>query len=154
MPQPADACQLGLDVGCGDDGAIGEVTEVELHRRLKAPLERHVVDRDRRLLVAERFVHRRVKVVRRVEVGAVVGGQPHELHRPALAVGQVFALQAGKKTRDLLDRIAMGEVLDPRRERRWVAQHVVLEKDRQVDEAARHRTAPPPQAGISRFADT
>jgi hypothetical protein len=101
----ADARQLGLHIGGGDHVAVGEVAEVQLHPGLEAPVQRHLVDGDRALLVAQRLVHRAVEVVRRVQVRAVVGGQLHQLHRPAFAVGQVLLLQAGEEGRDLLEGV-------------------------------------------------
>ena len=138
LERVADALELGLDVGRGDHVAVGEVAEVELHAGLEAPFERHLVDRDRGLLLAQRLVHRRMEVVRRVQVRAVVGRQLHHLHRPALAVGQVLLLQAGEERLDLREGVLVREVLDLRREGRRVAQHVVFEVDRQVDESAGH----------------
>jgi hypothetical protein len=40
----ADALELGFDVGGGRHIAVGELPEIELHRRLQAPFERHLVD--------------------------------------------------------------------------------------------------------------
>ncbi|MCY1378262.1 hypothetical protein D9M69_658790 [compost metagenome] len=100
------------------------------------------MDGDGRLLLAQCLVHRRVEVIRRIEVRAVVRGQLHQLHGPAFAVGQVFFLQAGKEGLDLLEGVLVREVLDLRREGRRIGQHVVFEKDRQVDELAWHGEAP------------
>jgi hypothetical protein len=36
-----------------------------------------------------------------------VGGQLHQLHRPAFAVGQVLLLQAGEEGRDLLEGVGV-----------------------------------------------
>jgi hypothetical protein len=52
----ADARQLGLDIGGGDHVAVGEVAEVQLHPGLEAPVQRHLVDGDRALFVAQRLV--------------------------------------------------------------------------------------------------
>jgi len=134
----ADALELGFDVGGADHVAIGEVAEVELHAPLEAPFERHLVDGDGALFLAQRFVHSRMKVVRRVEVSAVVSGQLHQLHRPAFSVGQILFLQAGEERRDLLESVVVAEVLNLRRKGRRIGQHVVLEVDRQVDELAGH----------------
>ena len=88
----ADALELLLDVGGRHHVAVGEVPEVELHRGLQAPFQRHLVDGDGALAA----VHRRRVVVGRVEVSAVVGGDPHPLDRPAFSVGQVVDGRAGK----------------------------------------------------------
>jgi hypothetical protein len=68
-----------------DDVAVGHVAEVELHARAEAPFQRHLVDGDR----AFAAVHRRMVVIGRVEMGAVVGGDLQALHRPAFAAGQI-----------------------------------------------------------------
>jgi hypothetical protein len=130
----ADALQLGLDLGRGDDVAVGLVAEVELDAGLEAPFERHLVDGDGALAL----VHGRMEVIGRVEMRAVVGGQADVLDRPALAVGQVLLLQAGKEAGDLAGRLLMLVIADLGRKRRRIGHHVVLEIDRQIDEAARH----------------
>jgi hypothetical protein len=118
--------------------AIGKVAEVQLHARLEAPLQRDLVDRDGPLLLPELAVHGGVEVVRRIEVRSVVRRQLHRLHGPALAIGQVLALQAGEERLHLRERGVVREVLDLRRERRRIRNHVVLQVDRKVDEVARH----------------
>src|SRR5205823_240493 len=84
----ADALQLGLDVLRGDDVAVAPRSKVELHARLKAPFERHLVDGDRALA----SVHRRGEVIGRVEVRAVVGHEADPLDRPALGAAQAEAM--------------------------------------------------------------
>ena len=69
---------------------------------------------------------------------AVVRRQAHELHRPALAIGQVAFLQAGEEGLDLGEGVLVGEVLDLRREGRRIRHHVVLQVDGQVDELPWH----------------
>ena len=78
------------------------------------------MDGDGTLLVSQRLVHGAVKVVGRVQMGAVMGRQIHQLHRPAFAIGQVFLFQAGKKRLNLLESVFVGEVLDLWRESRRV----------------------------------
>ena len=91
----ANALEFCLDVGRGDHIAVGKVAEVQLHAGLEAPVQRHGVDGHRLALAAgQRRVHGAVEVVGRIQVGAVVGGQLHQLHRPAFAIGQVFLAQA------------------------------------------------------------
>ena len=75
---------------------------------------------------------------RRIEMGSIVRRQAHPLDSPALAIGQVLLLQAGEKRGDLLVGVFVGEVLDLGHHRRRIAQHVVLEVDRQIDELAGH----------------
>ena len=69
----ADALQLRFDVLGGGDVAVREVAEVELHAGLEAPFERHLVDGDRR--ASRPSSSRRMEVIGRVQVGAVVGRQ-------------------------------------------------------------------------------
>jgi hypothetical protein len=127
-----------FDVGRRDHVAVVEVAEVQLHGRLEAPFQRHLVDRDRALLLPQLAVHRGVEVVGRIEVRAVVRGQRHALHGPAFAIGQVALAQAGEEGRDLPHRVLVREVFDLRREGGRVRHHVVLEVDGEVDELPCH----------------
>src|SRR3954451_17412338 len=86
------------------------LTEVELHAGLEAPVERHLVDRDRALAA----VHRGSEVPGRVEVRAVVGGQAYPLESPALAVREVLLAQAGEERGQVRGRLLVVEVLDLR----------------------------------------
>ena len=61
---------------------------------------------------AQGLVLGRVEVVGRVEVRAVVRRRAAPAPRPALAVGQVFLLQAGKEGRDLREGVLVAEILD------------------------------------------
>jgi hypothetical protein len=47
----ADALELGLHLGGGHHVTVGQMAEVELHARLEAPFQRHLVDGDGRLLL-------------------------------------------------------------------------------------------------------
>ncbi len=78
-----DARELGLHVACGRDIAVGEVPKVELDSALEAPVERHLVDRDRSLAA----VHGRGEMPGRVEMGGVVRRQLDPLDRPTFALG-------------------------------------------------------------------
>src|SRR3989441_6914689 len=130
----ADALQLRLHVLRRHDVAVGPRAEVELHAGLKAPLERHLVDRDRALAA----VHRRGEVIRRVEVRAVVGHEADPLDRPALGVGQLRFLQPREEGRDVLRGVAVAEVLDLRAVARRIGDHVVLDGHRQIDDRSGH----------------
>ena len=77
-------------------------------------------------------------MIGRVEMGAVVGREIDVLDRPALAVRQVFLLEAGEETRDLAGRVLVLVILDLGPERRGIGNDVVLEIDRQIDEATLH----------------
>src|SRR5437588_1058453 len=130
----ADALQLGLDVLRGDDVAVAPRSEVELHARLKAPVERHLVDGDRALTT----VRRRGEVIGRVEVRAVVGHEADPLDRPTLGVGQLRFLQPREEGRDVLRGVAVAEVLDLRAVARRIGHHVVLDGHRQIDDRPGH----------------
>src|SRR5262249_674098 len=93
LQRMADAFQLGLDLGDGDDMPIGPVAEVELDAGLEAPFQRHLVDGDGALAL----VHGRMEVIGRVEMRAVVGREADVLDRPALAVGRSCFWRPGKK---------------------------------------------------------
>src|SRR5262249_48665379 len=79
----ADALELRFDVAGGGHIAVRESSGIELDARLEAPFERHLVDGDRALAA----VHGGVKMVGRVEMGAIVSHERDQLDRPALAVG-------------------------------------------------------------------
>ena len=55
-----------------------------------------------------------MKVVRRIEVRAVVRDQVDHLDRPSLAIGKVLLPEAGEERRDLVVSILVREVLDLR----------------------------------------
>ncbi len=86
----ADALELRLDLGGLDHVAVRQMAEVELHARLQAPFQRNLVDGKRPFPA----VHGRVVVPRRVNVGAVVGGDLEHLDRPTLAIRQIGRLEA------------------------------------------------------------
>jgi hypothetical protein len=104
----ADALQFVLHLPRRDDMAVGLGAEVELHAGLEAPFERHLVDGDGALAL----VHRRMEVIGRVEMRAVMGRQVDVLDRPALAVGQILFLEAGEEAGDLAGRVRVLVILD------------------------------------------
>ena len=92
----ADAIELALDVRGGHHVAIGERAEVELYARVEAPLERHLVDRERAFAGrAVGVIHGRVEMVRRIEV-VPLWVLAHRLHCPAFTIGQVRLREPGK----------------------------------------------------------
>jgi hypothetical protein len=133
----ADARQFSLHIGRRHHVPIRKVPEVEFHAGLEAPFQRHVMNGDRRLLLAAR-VHGAVEVIRRIQVGAVVRRELHALDCPGLAVRQILTAQPREEGRDLLEGLVMREVLDLRCECRRVGLHVVFQEDREVDELAGH----------------
>jgi len=64
----ADALELGIDIFCSCNIAIGKMPEIELHARLEAPIERDLVDSDCSLAV----VHGRSKVPGCIEMRRAV----------------------------------------------------------------------------------
>src|SRR2546428_2372518 len=130
----ADALQLRLHVLRRHHVAVGPGTEVELHTGLEAPLEWHLVDRDRALTA----VHRRREVVRRVEVGAVVGHEADPLDGPALGVRQLVFPQPREECGDVLRSVAVAEGLDLRAVAGRIGDHIVLDRHRQVDDGSGH----------------
>ena len=108
LQRVADALQLRLHVGGGGDVAVREVAEVELHARLEAPLQRHLVDGDGALAA----VHGGGEVPGRIEVRAVVGGDIDALHGPALAVRQLGRRQAGEERAHLRRALLVVDVGD------------------------------------------
>ena len=77
-----DTGEFGIDIGGGDDIAIGEMAKVQLDSRLKAPFERNFVDRDR----AVSPVHRRSIVVGRIKVSAMMGRKPNSFVCPSFTI--------------------------------------------------------------------
>ena len=95
LQRMADALELRVDIGGGRDIAVGKMTEVEFHAGLKAPFERDFVDRPG----AFAFVHRRMVMPGRVEMGAVVSCELHTFDRPSLPVRQSSFSSPGKNGR-------------------------------------------------------
>ena len=105
-----DARQFRFHLGRGDDMTIGEVAEIELHARLKTPVERHFVDGDR----PAPAVHGRGVMPGRVEMSAAMGGHLDHLDGPALAIGQIGGFETRKILAHASRRRGMGEILDSR----------------------------------------
>ena len=75
---------------------------------------------------------------RRVEMRRAMCRQPHPFEAPAFAVGQVFFLQPGKEFEDVGGGRLMIEILDRRPVARRVGGHRVFQRNRDVDDFARH----------------
>ena len=130
----ADALQFRFDIGGGGHVTVGEMTEVQFHARLEAPVERHFVDGDRALAV----IHGGREVPRRIEMCGAMRGQPHPLEAPAFAVGQIFLLEAGKEFQDVGRGRFMIEIFDRRPVAGRIGGDVVLKRNGNVDHYARH----------------
>ena len=129
-----EAPEFGFDVACAGHVTIGEMTEVELDAGLKAPFERDLVDGDRALAA----IHRGGEMPRRVEMRGVVGREPNPLDRPALRVGQFVLAQAREELDDFRGTLPVRAIVDLRRIAGRIGCHVILERDRDVNERPRH----------------
>jgi len=85
-----DAGQLGLDIGLGDQIAVVEMPEVELHPGSHEPVQRHLVDPGHRVAI----LVDRVIMLGRIHMGAVMGGQRDGLIGRIEAAGQVDSCAA------------------------------------------------------------
>src|SRR3984885_16018022 len=91
----SDALEFSLDILSGHDIAVGKMPEVEFDAGLKTPFERHFLDGPGALTA----VHGRMIVIGRVEMGAVMGGELHRLHPPALTVRPILRFEARKESK-------------------------------------------------------
>jgi hypothetical protein len=113
---------------------VWQRSEIELHAGPVAPVQRNLVDGGSGLAA----IHGRRVVPGRIEMRAIVGRERDAFDRPALAVRQVFALQAGEEFLQHRDRLTVSQVLDRWFETRRVRGHVVLERDREIDDPRAH----------------
>lgn len=136
LQRVADAGQLSLHIGGGGHVAIGQVAKVQLHTRLKAPFQRHFINRDGGACSSILGILRGVEVPGGIQVGAVVRGQRHPFGCGGLAIGVVLGSGAGDHGHELGQRIGVLLVGDLGRQGRWVGEHIVLQVDGQVHKAA------------------
>ena len=120
----ADAVELAFDVVGLADIAVGLLAEVEFHAGRKEPFQRHLVDLQRRLAA----ILGAGEMPRRVEMGAVVGGERDLLHRRAFAVGKLLGLESRKPGHELLGAVVMIEVFDARQHARRIGGDAGLER--------------------------
>ena len=66
---------------------------------------------------------------RRVEMGAVVGGEGDLLHRRAFAVRQLLGLEPRKPGHELLGAVVMVEIFDTRQHARRIGGDAGLERN-------------------------
>ena len=148
LQRVADALQLRLHIAGRGDIAIGQMAEVELHRRLEAPFQRHLVDPPRWLAARlQPVVHRREVVIRRIEMRAVVRADVAALHRGVFAVRQLIDPHPhvlGHRRRGHV----MVHVFDLRQRVRRIALDPRLQRHRDVDQPARHRASSTYSAGL------
>ena len=125
--------ELALHVVGGADVAVGLAAEVEFHRIVEAPLERHLIDGQRRLAV----VHRGMEVIRRIEMRAVVRRDRNVLDRRARAIGKLIDRHAEHLMEILRARLVI-DVVDLRQHVGRIGRDARLQGDRNVDDAAGH----------------
>ena len=99
----ADALQFRLHVCRGNHIAVVEGVEIQFDAGLETSIQGHLFDGDRPLAL----IHGGMKLIGRVQMGAVVGHQPDPFDGPAFAVGQVFFFQARKKSGHVTGGILM-----------------------------------------------
>src|SRR5690606_30138722 len=96
-------------------------------------------------------VHRWVKVIRRIQVSAVVsrerypfrGGEP-------CAIGRLLRGNARKEVLQLGDRLGVLLISDLRAHERRIRDYIVLQRDRKIDKTSRHAVAPAAAAWVER----
>jgi hypothetical protein len=132
----ADAVELALHVIGLADIAVRLGAEVELDAGGEEPLQRHLVDLQRRLAA----IHRTGEMPWRVEMRAIVRGDRHTLDRRAFAVRQLLDLEAGEYLRELLGAFAVIDVLDTRQHVRRIRSNAGFEGDGKIDDP--HRGPP------------
>ena len=112
----ADPGEFGLDVVGRHHIAVVEVTEVEFHRRLQAPLQRNLIDGDGPFAA----VHRGGEVVGRVQMRAVVRCDPNPFDGPAFTVGQILHRRSREERHHLRGSLPMVVVVDLGQVPGWV----------------------------------
>ena len=63
------------------------MTKIQLHTRLKTPLQGHLINGNSALFTPSVLVHGGVKMIRRIEMGTIMRTQLNKFDGPALAVG-------------------------------------------------------------------
>ena len=97
--------QFGLDLRGRHHMAVRHFAEVEFDAGAEEPVERHLIDGQHRLAV-DRL---RLEMDRRVHMRAVVGGELDLFDRPAFAIRQILAAQAGKNLAEQRRSIGIAE---------------------------------------------
>ena len=120
----ADAFELGFDLGGGDDMTVRDFAEIELDAGAEKPVERHLIDRHHRLAV-DRL---RLKMNRRIHMGAVMRGERNFFDCPALAFRQILAAQTGKQLDERRRGLGVGAVGDFRPHERRVVDRFVFKR--------------------------
>src|ERR1700744_686591 len=74
----------------------------------------------------------------RIKMRAVMGGERDLLHRPALAVRQVFRLQPLEELQHARQALLVVDILDGRMIAGRIGRHVILQWHGNVDQRSRH----------------
>jgi hypothetical protein len=98
----------------------------------KKPVERHLIDRHHRFAV-DRL---RLKMNRRIHMGAVMRRERDLFDCPALAIRQILAAQTGKQIEQKGRGLGVAAVGDFRPHKRRVIDRFVFKRRRQIDNSA------------------
>jgi len=134
----ADAFELAFDVSRGGDIAVGQMPEIQLHGRLVAPFERHLINPPRWLAAGlQGVVHGGEVVIGGVQMCAVVGADGAALD------GRIFTAWKlvdpnPHKLRHGGGGLVVVDVFDLRQRVRRIALDPGLERRGDVDQATRH----------------
>src|SRR5258705_9194851 len=79
-----------------------------------------------------------MKVPRRIEMGAVVGGEIYLLDRPALSVRKILGLQPLEELQHARQTLLVIDVLDRGMPARRIGRHIILQWHGNVDQLSRH----------------
>src|SRR6266700_5365108 len=110
------------------------MAKVQLHAGLQAPIQRYFVDGDGALAL----VHRRRKMIRRVQMRTVVRDEFDAFDGPGFSVRQILRFQAGKEPGQFGYRGLVIHILDFRAVWFGIRHHVIFEKNGQIDDGPGH----------------
>jgi hypothetical protein len=134
----ADAFQFGFDVTGRRDITVCHMAEIQFHAGLEAPFQRHLIDAPGRFPAGfQRVVHAGEKVIRRVQMRAVMGADLDLFHRGVFAVRQLIDPDThifGHGGRGLM----MIQILDLGQHVRRIASDAGLQRDGDIDQTAWH----------------
>ena len=130
-----DPCKLSFDFSCRDHMTVRTIGKVELDARFEEQVKRGLVNRRGRHCPA---VGCRMKVPRRIHMGAIVRGQCQLLHGPTFSIGKVGSRQAREKGRNLLPGIFMGHIRDAWPHHIRVGNHVIRDWNREINKPCGH----------------
>ncbi|MNM86395.1 hypothetical protein D3C81_985460 [compost metagenome] len=127
----ANSRQLGFDLVGGHHMTVRHVPKVQLHPRLQAPIQRQLIDAKGRLTA----IGGRGVMPGCIHVRAAVGGDVQSFGGPGFVARHLFELQAGEHRCHFRPALLVIHVIDLRQQRWRIGVGVVVEGDREVDEA-------------------